>query len=254
MRVLTSVVLIPTVTWLILFAPQPVFQAAVSVFALLCWHEFAGLAGYYNARLVSWHGWIPGLLILYAGLSGTMLMTVIILGALAAALRNRELREGIPATAFFALGLIYAFGAWRAAVELRVISPYWVLFANAINWVGDSAAYFVGRAVGKRKLAPRISPGKSVEGAVASVLFASAFGVLFVAYFLPGTPWTVALGVSVAGNVAGQIGDLAESALKRGAGVKVSGTLLPGHGGWLDRLDSSLFSMPITLFVLTLIR
>jgi phosphatidate cytidylyltransferase len=108
--------------------------------------------------------------------------------------------------------------------------------------------------VGKRKLAPRISPGKSVEGAVASVLLASAFGVVFVHYLLPATPWMVALGVSVAGNVAGQIGDLAESALKRGAGVKDSGTLLPGHGGWLDRLDSSLFSMPITLFVLTLIR
>ncbi len=254
MRVLTSLVLIPTVTWLILYSPPEVFHAAVAVFALLCWHEFAGLAGHYDAKLVSWHGWLPGLLILYAGLSGTMLMTVIILGAMAAALRNQELKLGIPATAFFALGLIYTFGAWRSAVELRTISPYWVFYANAINWVGDSAAYFVGRAIGKHKLAPRISPGKSVEGAVASVVFASAFGVGFLHYFLPETPLWLAMGVSVAANIAGQLGDLAESALKRGAGVKDSGTLLPGHGGWLDRLDSSLFSLPVTLFVLTLLR
>jgi len=254
MRVLTSLVLIPTVTWLILFSPQEVFHAAVAVFALLCWHEFAGLAGHYDAKLISWHGWLPGLLILYAGLSGTMLMTVIILGAMAAALRNQELKLGIPATAFFALGLIYTFGAWRSAVELRTISPYWVFYANAINWVGDSAAYFVGRAIGKHKLAPRISPGKSIEGAVASVIFASVFGVAFLHYFLPGTPLWLAMGVSVAADIAGQLGDLAESALKRGAGVKDSGTLLPGHGGWLDRLDSSLFSLPVTLFVLTLLR
>ena len=139
-------------------------------------------------------------------------------------------------------------------MELRTISPYWVFYANAINWVGDSAAYFVGRAIGKHKLAPRISPGKSIEGAVASVIFASVFGVAFLHYFLPGTPLWLAMGVSVAANIAGQLGDLAESALKRGAGVKDSGTLLPGHGGWLDRLDSSLFSLPVTLFVLTLLR
>lgn len=253
MRVLTSLLLIPTVTWLILFAPQAIFQITVAAFALLCWHEFTGLAGHYHARLVSWHGVLPGMLILYTSMSGSMMTTVIILGALAAAMRNKELRLAIPATAFFALGIIYVFGAWRSAVELRVISPYWVLFAHAINWVGDSAAYFVGRAIGKRKLAPRISPGKSVEGAIASVVFAVAFGFTFVHFLLPQTPVWEALAVSAAANVAGQFGDLAESALKRGAGVKDSGTLLPGHGGWLDRLDSSLFSMPITLAVLSVL-
>jgi phosphatidate cytidylyltransferase len=103
----------------------------------------------------------------------------------------------------------------------------------------------VGRAIGKHKLAPSVSPGKSWEGAVASVFGSILFGVLYVGHFVPQIPiWQVALIAGVA-NVAGQFGDLAESALKRGAGLKDSGTLLPGHGGFLDRLDSSLFALPV---------
>ncbi len=107
------------------------------------------------------------------------------------------------------------------------------------------AAYYVGRAIGKHKLAPSVSPGKSREGAIASVIGAIIFGLLYLGHFVPQIPlWQVALMAAIA-NVAGQFGDLAESAMKRGAGMKDSGTLLPGHGGFLDRLDSSLFALPV---------
>jgi phosphatidate cytidylyltransferase len=86
-----------------------------------------------------------------------------------------------------------------------------------------------------------------VEGAVASLAASAIGGVAYVGWAMPGFPWLAALGLALAGNVAGQLGDLAESALKRGAGVKDSGTLLPGHGGVLDRMDSSLCSMPVVL-------
>jgi phosphatidate cytidylyltransferase len=141
---------------------------------------------------------------------------------------------------------------WRSAIALHANSKYWLLFALTINWVGDTAAFYVGRAIGKHKLAPAISPGKSWEGAIASALAAGLYGVFFLRWLLPDVPLHFALLFAIAGNAAGQIGDLAESALKRGAGVKDSGTTLPGHGGWLDRLDSSLFSMPVVHLLIRL--
>jgi phosphatidate cytidylyltransferase len=93
-------------------------------------------------------------------------------------------------------------------------------------------------------MAPRVSPAKSWEGAAGSVAGSMLFGGLYAHYLIPQAPLAGALALAAAGNVAGQLGDLCESALKRGAGVKDSGTLLPGHGGWLDRIDSSLFSVP----------
>jgi phosphatidate cytidylyltransferase len=114
-----------------------------------------------------------------------------------------------------------------------------------LNWVGDSAAYYVGRKLGRHKLAPRISPGKSWEGSIASVAASIVFAVVYLTRLIPSVEIWQAVLLGGVGNIAGQIGDLAESALKRGAGVKDSGTMLPGHGGWLDRVDSILFAMPV---------
>ena len=152
------------------------------------------------------------------------------------------------------LGVVYVFGPWKCALLLREASPYWLLFALIINWVGDACAYYVGKNIGMHKLAPRISPGKSWEGALASVIAAVAFGVFYLRHFWPAMPVYEVVALSALSNVAGQIGDLAESALKRGAGVKDSGTLLPGHGGLLDRVDSTLFTMPVIYVYLQLVK
>ncbi len=156
------------------------------------------------------------------------------------------------------------------------IGSLYLLYLMLLVWCGDIAAYYVGRAIGKHKLAPRISPGKTWEGAVASVVGAVIVGLLLFHYINPiasglrsahlltgrtywfGSPipatqplilapvWFVAL-FAICVNVAAQLGDLVESALKRGAGVKDSGTLLPGHGGVLDRIDALLFALPVGL-------
>jgi phosphatidate cytidylyltransferase len=152
------------------------------------------------------------------------------------------------------LGVVYIFGSWKCAILLREIGPYWLLFALAINWVGDIAAYYVGKSIGKHKLAPRVSPGKTWEGAAASIVAALAFGAVYLHRFAPGVSWIEALAISALSNAAGQFGDLAESALKRGANVKDSGTLLPGHGGLLDRVDSALFTMPAVYVYLRLVQ
>ena len=128
------------------------------------------------------------------------------------------------------------------------------MFGLMVNWVGDTGAFYVGRKFGRHKLAPSISPGKSWEGAAASVVTGVAFGMIYLPLTIRGTSLLAAGLLALAANAAGQVGDLAESALKRGAGVKDSGNLLPGHGGLLDRVDSTMFALPVLYSLLTVLR
>jgi phosphatidate cytidylyltransferase len=144
-------------------------------------------------------------------------------------------------------------GAFVAVVELQARSPWLVLAAMAIVWIADTAAYFVGRRFGRRKLAPRISPGKTWEGAYGAFIAVVAYALLLVplasraGFRAPVDAVTVAAWIAFAVVLAALsiVGDLHESLLKRRAGVKDSGTLLPGHGGVLDRTDALLAAMPV---------
>ena len=171
-------------------------------------------------------------------------IVLIALLALSLSLTSRELADALPFAAALVLGVIYVFGCLRAGIGLRSMSPFWLLFALSENWIGDAAAYYIGRWLGRHKLAPRISPAKTWEGAIASTAASLIYAYFYFPYLLKDVPLPWALAIAALGNIAGQIGDLCESAIKRGAGVKDSGTMLPGHGGWLDRIDSSLFRHP----------
>jgi phosphatidate cytidylyltransferase len=118
-----------------------------------------------------------------------------------------------------------------------------VLLLFAIIWIGDSAAFYVGRALGRHSLAAKVSPKKTIEGSAAGLIGSVVAGVIG-AFFL-GESWLQVAGISAATAIAGQVGDLAESVLKRSAGVKDSSSILPGHGGILDRLDSLFFAAPV---------
>jgi phosphatidate cytidylyltransferase len=148
-------------------------------------------------------------------------------------------------------GVIYIGGAWLSAFYLRVINPHWLLFAFLLCWAGDTAAFYVGKNFGRHKLAPVISPGKTWEGAIASVAGGVLIGAIYAHYLIPSAPFAMVLAIAAAGNIAGQIGDLIESAYKRWGGVKDSGSSLPGHGGWLDRIDSSLLTIPVVYALVT---
>ena len=125
----------------------------------------------------------------------------------------------------------------------------WVLTVIVVTWLGDSAAYLVGRAWGRRLLAPRLSPKKTIEGSLGGVAASALAGGLCVASFGLGiNPWFGAA-VGAALGIVGQVGDLTESLLKRQARVKDSGTLIPGHGGVLDRIDAQLFALPAGWFL-----
>jgi phosphatidate cytidylyltransferase len=244
-RLITALALIALSVYLIGWAPSPIFLAGALAFGLLCYWEYSGLVLAQGISRPGFLGWLTGLLIFFFPgylLPGASLM---LLCSFVAALRQDNLRDVLPEVASAFMGAFYVFAPWRFAVDLRAVSVHLLFFAFALNWVGDSSAYYVGRHLGKHKLAPVVSPGKSWEGAVASVFGAVIFGFLYLGHFVPQIAWWQVVLIAAAANVAGQFGDLAESALKRGAGVKDSGNLLPGHGGILDRVDSSLFALPV---------
>lgn len=258
-RVLTALVLFPLVTCVVLWSPPWAVLAVTALVALLCYYEFAGIAAAYQPGKLETRapvsglgylgpfGYGAGLLILALPGDGHVVLTVIAVAliALSLALRAGDLRAGILRAAFLLLGVVYVFGCWRFAPLLAAHNRYWLLYALVLNWIGDIGAYYVGRSLGRHKLAPIVSPGKSWEGAAASLAASLIFGFLFLHWAIPAVPPALALALTAVANVAGQFGDLCESGLKRGAGVKDSSTLLPGHGGWLDRVDSTLFSLPV---------
>jgi phosphatidate cytidylyltransferase len=253
-RLLTASILIPFFLWVVLASPQYLFIAVVVVLACICFYEYAQIA---TAHLEALDGLRPGPAAYAGGIAFLivpedewLLAVMAVLFLMLLALRASNLAACLPAAAFFALGLIYIFGSWKSAIGLHALSPWWMLFATAINWAGDTFALYGGKAFGRHKLAPLVSPAKTWEGAASSLIATCVLGFLYIRYFLPQVPISQALILCVVGNIAGQLGDLAESAFKRGAGVKDSGTLLPGHGGWLDRVDSTLFSMPVIYWLL----
>jgi phosphatidate cytidylyltransferase len=184
------------------------------------------------------------------------------------AMRRADLKTGYPAAAAstFAFGYIAIPMALLVAMRQQPAGAIWTIYTLLAVWAGDIFAYFVGKALGRHLMSPEISPKKTWEGAAASVIAGVLIGTLWIQHapaisstllrvglidrrdgmFGLEQPqlWPIIL-LSAVVNVAAQLGDLVESLIKRGAGVKDSGTLLPGHGGMLDRIDAMLFAVPV---------
>jgi phosphatidate cytidylyltransferase len=175
-----------------------------------------------------------------------LVLFIFALGAAAIVLGSRRaLSEVIPSISVSAAGLAFVVLPFSAVVRLHgvdKVGPQLLLFTLVLVWVGDTAAYFVGRGLGRMKMAPQLSPNKTWEGAAANLLGALLVGALF-GYWNRIAPVHM-LAMSALGSIAGQVGDLFESSFKRSAGVKDSGTILPGHGGMLDRIDALILAAP----------
>jgi phosphatidate cytidylyltransferase len=175
---------------------------------------------------------------------------IFVLGVAALTLfTKRPIVEALPAAGISASGLLLVAFPLTFTVRLHGFSadgPKLLMFALVITWVGDTSAYFAGRALGKHRMAPVLSPNKTWEGTVASLLGALLVGVVFAKWLT--VPLPHLLGMAAVGNAAGQAGDLLESAYKRSAGVKDSGSLLPGHGGVLDRIDALILAIPVVWY------
>jgi phosphatidate cytidylyltransferase len=284
-RILTAVVLIPIVLLLVLSAPVPVVAMVAALVALLAVQELLKLGESYGIRPFRWATYIFVallfvLLAINPGNGKPLLSTAIFVysTAFAAAMapfvflvigmRRADLSSALPA----ALLSTFAFGYIALPLGLLVqVRQLWsgaflLLYLLLIVWAGDIFAYFVGRTLGRHLMSPRISPKKTWEGALASLIASLIVGGLLYNYALPISsallnahlierkdgffalqkpPLGPALLLSAAINIAAQLGDLVESLIKRGARVKDSGTLLPGHGGMLDRIDALLLAAPV---------
>ncbi len=259
-RLITAIGLIVAALYLIFAAPQIVFILAAAAFGVGCYWEFSILVEKHSINRPGVFGFLTGILILFwpfhrlPGLYFLAALSTLTVLAFITSLRYPDMREVLPQVACALLGGFYSFAPWRFIIDLRSVSVHLAFFAVALNWAGDSAAFYVGRHFGRHKLAPIVSPKKSWEGAAASVAGSVVFGILYLGYFMPRLHWWEIAGMAAVGNVAGQFGDLAESAMKRGAGVKDSGTIFPGHGGMLDRVDSSLFALPVVYVLYVVIQ
>lgn len=243
-RILTALVLIPIVVYVVLWSDFRIFLGVLALVSCLCYREYNDIAASYGFGEPGPLGYGIGLVMLAWQGPIWLLPVAAALIAFTLAMRMDDLSKCLPRSALLVTGIVYVFGCWTCARPLREANPHWLMYTLVLNWAGDSGAYFVGRPFGKHKMSPRVSPKKSWEGAAASVATSVLLAGWYLVYFVSVPVWKAVL-LTIAANIVGQVGDLAESAIKRGAGVKDSSSILPGHGGFLDRVDSTLFALPL---------
>lgn len=284
-RIATAIVLIPIVLLLVLKAPIYVLAIVAAAVALLAGAEFLKLTTHYGVQPLSQATYayvalfFVFVIIATGGRTPLVETTAVIYGvALATALapflfltiamRRADLSSGYPAAAASVFAFAYVALPMSLLVEIRQMAAgaIWVIYTLLVVWAGDIFAYFVGKAVGRHRMSPEVSPKKTWEGAIASILASVIVGTLWFQHapgissallrvgligrrdgiFALEQPQLLPIVVlSVIVNLAAQLGDLVESLIKRGAGVKDSGSILPGHGGMLDRIDAMLFAVPV---------
>jgi phosphatidate cytidylyltransferase len=278
-RIITALLLIPLPVTAIWFG-EPWFTILVVIFGVLAALEFYRLGSATRVSPVTYLGLIftlifiisfnPDLLsCLETSIDPTLISPLILTTAMVLTLVwiiLRRQKEGAIASWTWTIGgILYVGWLLGQVVALRGLANgrSWVFFILVTTVASDTMAFFIGRAIGKHKLAPQISPNKTWEGAIAGVIGAVVFSLLFTPPELfsltnplriYGLSYGEAILVGVLASVFGQIGDLAESLLKRNAKVKDSGNLLPGHGGILDRLDSIIFAGVIVYYFAVLYK
>ena len=284
-RIVTAVVLIPLVLFLVLKAPLYVLAIVAGAVALLAIAEFLKLVTHYGVQPLwqATYGYVVlfFLFVIAASTNRIPLVetTAMIYGlALAAtmapfvfltiAMRRSELPSGYPAAAASVFAFAYVAIPMALLVQIRQqpAGAILVIYTLLVVWAGDIFAYFAGKAIGRHRMSPEISPKKTWEGAVASVVASVIVGTVWFQHAAGISTFLLQAGLierrdgmfglqqpqilavvmlSAIVNVAAQLGDLVESLVKRGAGVKDSGAILPGHGGMLDRIDAMLFAVPV---------
>lgn len=250
-RVLSGAIAIPIVLGVVLYGSEWLFFALITALVLVGGYEFfsmtdrVGIEGY---PVVA--AFLSIVLLLSFKFDGQYLLLwgVVAFFALflAWAIKDKNVKVALDQISYTLLGIFYVAGLSGYFILIHGLENgrHWIVFLFLIIWLGDSAAYYGGRNFGRRPLAFEISPGKTIEGALFGLAGSLVGGIIAKLTFFQGTSLLHCLLVALFCGIIGQFGDLAESVIKRYAGVKDSGKLMPGHGGVLDRIDSLLFAGP----------
>jgi phosphatidate cytidylyltransferase len=261
LRIASAAVLVPGVLAVVIYATPVYFMIALGILGTLCLREYFDLVESMGLRGQPWFGY-AAFWFLLAGFRerwfqpAALLAAVLLAAFLAAIWRRDAVRERVLGLMANLLGVLYFALFLQSAQSLRFEfgnkpGLQWFLTVLAVIWVGDTAALFVGRSLGRTAFAPLISPKKTNEGAVGGLLAGVAAGVLLQHFLFTSLPLRHVVWISLIAGAFGQLGDLAESLLKRAAQVKDSSQLIPGHGGVLDRVDSLLFAFPVIYLYLS---
>ena len=250
-RVITALLGLPLLVAVVWFdKPLPWFTVFIAIWGLLAAYEFYRLVGVSRIYSLTVFGLLFTLLIIISPhypspFAAPLLVTLVVVLPLIWLVLRQRVEGAFTGWAWMVVGFLYVGWMLSFLVDLRLeAGRNWVFFALFTTFGSDSAAYFIGRVLGRHRLAPRISPHKSWEGAIGGLLGAAAMSLLFTL----STPLQITLSIgqgiilALLVSIFGQIGDLAESLLKRNTGAKESGTVFPGHGGFLDRMDSVVFA------------
>jgi phosphatidate cytidylyltransferase len=252
-REVTSIVLAPVAVWVVGWSHPYVFDAVVALIAALALHEFLVFGERKGYHLPTTLCILIALFIVAAfvlphvSVEVGMYLTLLLIPT-SYVFSKVPLEEALPSSAIAVMGTMYVGMLTGSLIRLRndfPQGPKLVFFLLLVVWMGDAGAYYVGKKFGKRKLSPRISPKKTVEGLMGGITTSVIAAIVIHLTFFREFPLLHAILVGIVLSFSGVIGDLAESMWKRSADVKDSGTLIPGHGGLLDRFDSILFTAPI---------
>ncbi len=255
LRILTALVLVPAVLGLVVYGSPWVLFLVLGVLGILCLYEYLQLIRLMELRPLAWFGYPAFCLLLtlleVKRLPASGLFAAVMMAALLAAMwpkySMKERVLGMMATVF---GVSYIAFSLHAALRVRfefgeTSGREWIVVLLATVWIGDTAAMFGGKAFGRTPFSPGISPGKTCEGAAAGLLASVLAAFSLQRFLFRDLPLAHLLAAAGLVAIFGQLGDLAESLLKRAAGKKDSSNLIPGHGGVLDRVDSLLFAFPV---------
>lgn len=259
-RILTAIVGIPLVLGAIWWGSW-LFLALVGIAALAAQSEFLALARKRGAHTGTWLPLLVGATVFARFVVGEPLVWVVGgVAFLAIWGLKQSVEDAVPRLSAELASIIYPVGLlsflvdirWQAAALLPEGEDFLlVLLLFVLIWATDTGAYYTGRSLGKRKFAPETSPNKTWEGTIGGLALAIVVAIGFKFLWLPAMSWADVGVLSAIGGFWGQLGDLLESSLKRSAGVKDSGSFLPGHGGMLDRFDSLIMSAPLYWLWLT---
>ncbi len=264
-RILTAVPLALFVIGIIWWGPRWLFLLVLLALVEISLHEYFHLSRTAGWRGLPWLGYLAGAALCVAqtvdgaasgGLVAIILLSSVFLAALFALFQGDGLKDYWGSASSTVFGILYLGFSLSWLFPLRFSEeangrPV-TLFLLLVNWAGDALALLVGRTMGRHFFAPSISPRKTIEGSIAGLVGCVLVGWLCSLWFWRTAGFKTVILLAVVAAITGQIGDLVESALKRAGGLKDSGSLLPGHGGLLDRIDSLVFAVPAVWLVMTL--